>query len=252
MNVTSVVDRYERHLMEQSSGDRKNEANDNALHVSDIANGCPRAVWHRIHKGVDKTFSPATTRKMRMGHLWEDHVRKAFEHAGYADVKSEIIGFDGVTGHPDVLIRAKTNEKKHLIEVKTTYFFKSGWELQIPTPESVMVRNPNYIMQAYAYAKAEGADKFTVHIIDRNTGTSVDLEYSTVEPAISGLWEARREVMEAALDPEVEPEADPPSWTRNAKGTSYLCYGCPVKSCLSALPQKTAQDSFHYVNGELK
>jgi hypothetical protein len=249
MNVTQVIDRYEKHLMEASTRDRAAEADDGALHVSDVVNGCPRAVWHRIHKGVKKDFTPQTTRKMRMGHLWETHVREAFAFAGYKDIKSEVIALDGVTGHPDILIRAKKNDRKHLIEVKTTYFFRSGWELQIPTPESVMVRNPNYILQAYAYAKAEGADKFTVHIIDRNTGTVVDLEYQTEDPAIVSLWEARRAVLGAALDPEREPEANPPQWTRNAKGGSYLCIGCPVVSCLNATKAKN-EETHHYINGE--
>lgn len=248
MNVASVIDHYESHLLAASTSDRAAEVNDAALHVSDVANGCPRAVWHRIHKGVRKEFTPVTLRKMRMGHLWEDHVRAAFSFAGYHDVKSEIISIDDVTGHPDILIKAKKNDSVHLIEVKTTYFFRSGWELQIPTPVKIQERSTNYLLQAYAYAKAEGASKFTVSIIDRNTGTMVDAEYPT--DAFSGAWEARRALLEQALNPEVEPEADPPSWTRNAKGVSYLCTGCPVLSCKNAVPSKH-EENYHYINGEL-
>jgi hypothetical protein len=203
------------------------------LHVADIANGCERAVWNRIHNGLESEFDDLTRKKMEYGLRYEQTVFAALEEAGYECLHGTTIDYLGVVGHPDLYTYLKNGaDERHLIEIKTTMLFRDGYGApQHPDRDTLRKKSTQYVLQACFYAKALRAPSFTIHVSDRGTGADRDYHFTTDEewPAV----EERLQAMRAVLDPTVEPDPNPPQWTRNAKGVSYLCRSCPVITCRS-------------------
>ena len=236
MNVSDLVSAYLLDNQAHESESRMPER----LHVADIANGCTRAVWHRIHNGVGKTFDSLTLKKFAYGHAWEQLVKDALTFAGYDLKVDELIDFDGVIGHPDIL--AINPSTRHLIEVKTTMLFRNGGQPpKMYTKDEIRQKQAQYIIQACLYAKHYECDTFTVYLSDRGTGQDADFEFVTEQE-----WPFVRERMAAfklVMTSEFEPDPVLPQWTRNPKGVSYLCRGCPVETCSQNPNYKAARSA---------
>jgi len=210
------------------------------LHVSDIANGCTRAVWHRIHNGLTNEFTSTQLKKFAFGHAWERVVEEALVFAGYEIIVDEMVEMDdGVIGHGDIL--AVNADTRHLIEVKTTMLFRNGGRPPVMyTRDELREQQRQYIIQPTRYAKHYACDTFTLHLIDRGTGIDGDFEFVTAEE-----WpyvKARSAQFKLLMELPDEPDALLPQWTRNAKGVSYICKTCPVLTC-SQNPNYTAARS---------
>lgn len=212
--------------------ERPERVDDGLLHVGDVANGCPRQVWHRLTSGAHVSFDDPTIFKFEYGHAWEQIVRQALFDAGVIPNMDppEIIEMTHpsgtkLVGHPDIVAEAE------LIEVKTTMLFRSGYNPPAhPDKDTLRMKSPQYIIQGALYAEALGKETFTIHVSDRGTGLVADYAFVTAEetPQAHERWDEMQSVYA-----DEEAPAAPPQWTRNAKGVSYLCRSCPVTTCLS-------------------
>lgn len=246
-----------------TTGDRKDHG---GLSVSDVANGCARAKWWELHHGLRKEFDGTTRKKFEYGYALEKVVQTALEAKGYYIVPSCVVVFHpekqfpmnvdiipsnmydenpgeyakptDIVGHPDIVVNPAPGKTAIpgtlLIEVKSTMLFRNGNQPpQHPDIDTLRVKNGNYVIQGVAYAKGVGAKSFAVYVSDRGTG--IDKTYWFDTEREFPLFEARKAELLPALNPDAEPEPTLPAWTRSAKGTSYLCRGCPVKSCANNL-----------------
>jgi hypothetical protein len=232
------------------------------LHVSDVANGCPLAVWNRIHRGLSPRFTPDALAKMQYGKLYEQSVVDAFTwqtgiepyppsvvifHTdGTIDIApadafdrepSRYASYDDLVGHPDLAFMLAGVPVVY--EIKTTALPKTGpYPPAHRSPEQLREHAYNYILQGCAYAKALRAPTFYVHVSDRATGKVREYEFDTEAewPAFRARWD----MMLAALDPSVPPLAAPPAWTiSEGYEKSYLCRSCPA-DCVNAPPRDTS------------
>jgi hypothetical protein len=204
---------------------------DNRVHVSDIANGCTRKTWYRIHRGLHEAFDATTRKKFEYGFRYEDTVMAALIDAGYEPVHDKELDWGDVVGHPDFEIFIGENDQKqlHLVSAKTTMLFRNGGAPKVKTIDEIRDQQAQYIVQDGFYSIALGATTYTVNLSDRGTGMDADYEFNTAQE-----WpfvKARYDLIMDAANSANEPGADVPPWTRNAKGVSYLCKGCPVTSC---------------------
>jgi hypothetical protein len=224
VNVSELVSAY---LLDKNASEAESRL-PNRLHVADIANGCTRAVWHRIHNGTTTTWTGRDLKKFAYGHAYESITKQALLYAGYELIVDEMIDLDGIIGHPDIL--AVNQQTRHLIEVKTTMLFRNGGKPpEMYTQDEIRAKQAQYIIQACMYAKHYDCDRFTVYLSDRGTGLDENYEFVTAEE-----WpEVRERIAGFKLVVALEHEPDPilPAWTRNPKGVSYLCKGCPVVTC---------------------
>lgn len=236
MNVSDLVSAY---LLDNQAHESESRMPDR-LHVADIANGCTRAVWHRIHNGLTTTFDATMLKKFAYGNAWEQLVKDALTFAGYDLKVDELIDFDGVIGHPDIL--AIDPSTRHLIEVKTTMLFRNGGRPpEMYSKDDIRQKQAQYIIQACLYAKHYECDTFTVYLSDRGTGQDADFEFVTEQE-----WPFVRERMAAfklVMTSELEPDPVLPQWTRNPKGVSYLCRSCPVETCSQNPNYKAARSA---------
>jgi hypothetical protein len=246
MSLVVTVDRYLQEREERKSH--------NGLSVTDVSNDCPRAVWHRLHRGDRKEFSVVARKKMQYGIVWEDFVRQAMIEAGREVLRPKVMilapgeergllvdagefdleptrfaGPHALVGHPDI-IEVLDDGTLFPWEIKTTMLFRNGGPPSHPDADELRLKSAQYVMQGVGYAYGLGAPRFGVYVSDRGTGT--DREYIFDTASEWPLFEERWQMMTAALDPAREPEPNTPPWTRNARtGKSYLCTSCPVTAC---------------------
>lgn len=231
------------------------------LSVAQVANGCARAVYHNIHHGLTSEFSLETKRKMQLGLDYEDQlVELVHKDASMIPLPRDVVVFhpggqieridsekfdadpqfyadrECLVGHPDLPVMLP-NGDIFIWEIKTTSYGFLRWVKRknpaFPdTANELRQDQPQYVLQAAAYAYAYGAPQFGLHVYDRESCQAREYTYDTATewPDFLKRWEWMKE---QALYATSEPEASPPPWTRKPNGTSYICASCPVTSCFS-------------------
>jgi hypothetical protein len=127
-----------------------------------------------------------------------------------------------------------------LVEVKSTalmydrkrkgVFMPTLAELTGDDPGEYGFPQPQYFLQAAAYAHGYGKSKASVFLVDRGTGIFDD--YPVDLDRWYAVFQERAILLTGELQQPTPPERFYPEWTeKKNKPYSYLCVGCPVATC---------------------
>ena len=213
-------------------------------HVKDIGS-CDRQTWAR-RQGNEEKFDADTLRKFVLGFACEDYalaaaasrqtvttgVRLAMR-PGFEGVVGRIVGADYIptefelVGHPDGVL------DDAVVEVKSTEFLTSRnppYERIIPTLETVVAKQFHYVLQTAAYALALNKRWGVLIIVCRASGKKTVLRLDPLQFERDVLSRMVEVLAYTGRDRPMPP-AQPPAFSFNGKGVSWMCKHCRFFDC---------------------
>jgi hypothetical protein len=238
-----MVDEFARAIDAYAHATFELRGDEACAHVKDLGS-CDRQTWARRH-GFEGAFDSDTLRKFSLGFFVEDYILEALgvrmdlTHGlrlamwpGFDGIEGQIVGEDyepgdhEMVGHPDGVGDAC------VVEIKSTEFLvdRTTYARILPTLASVQEHQRHYLLQCAAYALALAKPVGILVIVCRASGKYVVLQFDPHDYEAEVMLRMIQ-VFETTSAAVPMPPAEPPGWSFNKNGASWMCKYCRFYSC---------------------